>query len=81
MNFSAEFVKSEWKAISDECIRVLGSGKRIAEGDASIWRFSNVLRFMVYAVTHTYEGYVLFALFSVLSNTRSLCAKCRFENL
>ncbi|KAL3997333.1 hypothetical protein ACH3XW_10435 [Acanthocheilonema viteae] len=54
-------VKDEWKAISGECVRVLDVNSELTQTESSIWRFSYVLKFMLYAVTHTEEGnaYVL----------------------
>ncbi|CAG9538990.1 unnamed protein product [Cercopithifilaria johnstoni] len=49
-------VKDEWKAISDECVRVLNRNDELAQTESSIWRFGYALKFMVYAVTHAEEG-------------------------
>ncbi|VDK85174.1 unnamed protein product, partial [Onchocerca ochengi] len=54
-------IKDEWKAISNECIRVLSKNSEVTRIDSSIWRFGFALKFMLYAITHTEEGnaYVL----------------------
>lgn len=56
--FPVNHVKDEWKAISNECIRVLNRNDELAQTESSIWRFAFALKFMLYAVTQTEEGYV-----------------------
>lgn len=56
--FLVNHVKDEWKAISDECVRVLNANDELTQTESSIWRFGYALKFMLYAVTHAEEGYV-----------------------
>ncbi|KAM3722026.1 MFP1 attachment factor [Dirofilaria immitis] len=49
-------IKDEWKAISNECVRVLSRNDELTRTESSIWRFGFALKFMVYAITHTEEG-------------------------
>ncbi|VDK87413.1 unnamed protein product [Litomosoides sigmodontis] len=59
-------VKDEWKAISDECVRVLNANDELAQTELSIWRFGYALKFMLYAVTHAEEGYANLLMSEVL---------------
>uniref|UniRef100_A0A915Q746 MADF domain-containing protein n=1 Tax=Setaria digitata TaxID=48799 RepID=A0A915Q746_9BILA len=55
-SLTVNHVKDEWKAISDECVRILNTDDPQVRLEPSIWRFACALKFMIYPITHTQEG-------------------------